>query len=340
MRLRLIADKWQKYGPPGLFVLGFGVIGGLLLVSTHAATPSNSIEAESGTVSSAASKLTDATASGSSAVKFGRAATSSCTNPVYTTNNGGDSWGYNGTIPGVYNAQVNANVWGAGGSWSQQLKVCSLTNWSVTANFTNSGGAIQSYPDTEYDIAPYAGVGKSIAQYNTIQSCYGEATPVSTVGTPTAASGEWDYAYDVWLDTNPVNGRTDGIHNWDAEIMVWNNYTNTDYWPPAGSRAVTIGGVPYHLFKGGGDNEWIYTRDTLAASGCVDMLGIFRDLANNGTATTVDFEGNNNGGQGYKLSSSGITSATIPYAVEFGIELAATNGTQTFEITNASLTVN
>lgn len=52
-------------------IAAFAVVGSILLVSSHAATPTASIEAEGGAVSSAASVISDSTASGSRAVKFG-----------------------------------------------------------------------------------------------------------------------------------------------------------------------------------------------------------------------------------------------------------------------------
>ena len=54
-----------------LVVAGVGVIGMAALTLSHAATSSTSKEAESGTVSSAAGVITDTSASGSQAVKFG-----------------------------------------------------------------------------------------------------------------------------------------------------------------------------------------------------------------------------------------------------------------------------
>jgi len=52
-------------------VVAFGVVGSLLLLTSHAATPTASLEAENGTISAAASTVSDTTASGSLAVKFG-----------------------------------------------------------------------------------------------------------------------------------------------------------------------------------------------------------------------------------------------------------------------------
>lgn len=51
-------------------LLGFGVIGLILLNSSLAATPTASYQAEQGTLSGSAERVTDATASGGSAVKF------------------------------------------------------------------------------------------------------------------------------------------------------------------------------------------------------------------------------------------------------------------------------
>jgi len=56
-----------------------GLLGSYLLTSSQAATPVASNEAENGTVSSAASTITDSTASGSGAVKFGSGTNPNCT---------------------------------------------------------------------------------------------------------------------------------------------------------------------------------------------------------------------------------------------------------------------
>ncbi len=60
-----------------LAVLVFGALGTWLLVGTHAATPTANFEAEAGTRSGNASVLTDAAASGGSAVKFTTASSAS-----------------------------------------------------------------------------------------------------------------------------------------------------------------------------------------------------------------------------------------------------------------------
>jgi xyloglucan-specific endo-beta-1,4-glucanase len=211
-----------------------------------------------------------------------------CTAPAFQTSKQFGTWNYRSNI------LVNNNVWGpSGSSWPQQLKACSQRNWYVRADFQADGGAIQSYPDTEYTRS-----GKTIAQYSSISTCFGETSPTG---------GEWDYAYDTWLN------------NFGIEVMVWNDWTDTGIYPPPGARAVTIDGVGYHEFKGGGSNEWIYTRDKLVKSGCFSILDIFRDLIAH-------------------PSTSGITKSSVPNALEYGVEIASTKGTETFQVTNATLT--
>jgi len=73
--------KLDKYVPMVAVVVVFGSLGTWLLTGSHAATPTASLETENGTVSSAAGKVTDATASNGQAVKFG-AGGGSCTAPA------------------------------------------------------------------------------------------------------------------------------------------------------------------------------------------------------------------------------------------------------------------
>lgn len=72
--------KLNKYVPVLIVAVVFGGLGATLLLTSHAATPTASLEAENGTVSSVASKVTDTTASGGQAAKFG----SSSSNPNCT----------------------------------------------------------------------------------------------------------------------------------------------------------------------------------------------------------------------------------------------------------------
>lgn len=82
-------------------MLVFAAIGTALIISSYAATPTVSFEAEAGTRSGNASTLTDSGASGGGAVKFGVTGGSACPNNNFNTPGGPDSWG--GCWPGPGN---------------------------------------------------------------------------------------------------------------------------------------------------------------------------------------------------------------------------------------------
>ncbi|HSW79785.1 MAG TPA: hypothetical protein VLG47_03325 [Candidatus Saccharimonadales bacterium] len=304
-------------------------IGSYLTFVSRAATSVTSAEAENGTSSGNTTTISDGTASNGSAVKFGGNSSSglSCKNPVYSaTWPQTDFAGWDGSGGSVQN-DVQSDGTGPATDM-EQLNVCSLTNWNVVANWQDRGGSINAYPDTNFDFAS----DKTVSTYTSMQTCYGNIDPIpSGPQWPTAGGSEWDYAYDVWIN----NHTGEDVWANDIEIMVWNDFTDTSFYPPAGSRAITIDGVAYHMFRGGGANEWIYTRDTKATSGCFDMLNIIKDITNHQTATTIFTDTN----QQVPLSQSGLTNSGAPQHLEYGVEISGTHGTQTFQITNATLTV-
>src|SRR5262249_2998450 len=142
-----------------------------LTYASHAATLATSAQAESGTVSGSATTISDSTASGSSAVKFGNSSGGSglsCTNPVYSA-----AWpqtqfaGWDGPTASVSN-DVQSD--GTGPSTdSEQLNVCSQTNWNVVANWFDQSGSINAYPDTNFTLTG----DKTVSQYNSLQTCFG-----------------------------------------------------------------------------------------------------------------------------------------------------------------------
>jgi hypothetical protein len=136
------------------------------------------------------------------------------------------------------------------------------------SNQTNNGGAVETYPDTEYDVGgrDNGTPTKTIAEYNTITSTFSEAFP---------SEGSWDAAYDLWLN------------NWGTEIMIWNEWTGTQlYWPTPGAQAVTLNGVPYHFLNNGG--ELMFFRDTMVKSGSVDILAAMKWLVSQGLVKSTD----------------------------------------------------
>jgi len=136
------------------------------------------------------------------------------------------------------------------------------------SNQTDNGGAVETYPDTEYDVGgrDNGTPTKTVAEYTSITSTFSEAFP---------SEGSWDAAYDLWLN------------NWGTEIMIWNEWTGTQlYWPTPGAQAVTLSGVPYHFLNNGG--ELMFFRDTMVKSGSVDILAAMKWLVSQGLIKSTD----------------------------------------------------
>jgi hypothetical protein len=100
-KLTISTKEISRYITVLVIVIAVGGLGTAFLVTSHAATPVNSVEPEAGSVSAAATKITDSTASGSQAVKFGSG----------TTTGGGTG---TGTYPSNYpqNCGVDGEVAG------------------------------------------------------------------------------------------------------------------------------------------------------------------------------------------------------------------------------------
>ena len=228
----------------------------------------------------------------------------SCTDPVYSTS---DAEGTYNTDPndGDQYYWVNNDAW-SGSHGPQSLDVCSQSNWDAVSNQPNIQGAVETYPDTEYDVC---GRGNScypstkpISAYNSITSTFSEAFPTT--------GDSFDAGYDLWTN------------NYTNETMIWNQWGGTqDYWgecaepgPDQGDCgitpvAVTLGGVPYHVLNN--DGEIVFFRDTQVSSGSVDILAAFNTEVLFGWAKATD----------------------APTQLEYGVEICATSGTQTFPMT-------
>jgi hypothetical protein len=180
-----------------------------------------------------------------------------CTKPIWTSSEATGTTGLdsNGTW------WVNNDAW-SGSHGPQTLQVCSATSWNAVSTQPNDAGAVETYPDTEYDIGGRDNglPTKTIAQYKSITSTFGEAFP---------KAGSWDAAYDLWLN------------NFGTEIMIWNQYTGANLYYEGQGTPVTLDGVPYHLINSGG-GEFVFTRDVMVSSGSVDILAALQALESRG----------------------------------------------------------
>lgn len=234
-----------------------------------------------------------------------------CTAPVVTETGAHDTYSVDGT---------GQTWWASNDDWNgsagpQSLQVCSASSWNAIATQTDHMGEVESYPDTELDVGGRGPTGvpnstKPLSAYSSITSTFSEAFP--------ASGWAGDAGYDLWLN------------NWRSETMIWNDVRGTQtFWsncaepgpdfntcglaqPPV---AVTLGGVAYHFFSYGaqGSNaERVFVRDVPVTSGTVDILAAYNWEVANGWASATD----------------------VPTQLEYGPEIAATTGTQTFPLTN------
>ena len=126
----------------------------------------------------------------------------SCARPIYSTSNPDGAVDIDG---GAEHWWVNNDAW-SGSHGPQTIYVCNQSSWYAVSNQPNGQGAVETYPDTEYDVGGRNNglPTKPIAQYSSITSTFSEAFP---------SAGSWDAAYDLWLN------------NWGTEIMIWNEWT-------------------------------------------------------------------------------------------------------------------
>jgi hypothetical protein len=188
-----------------------------------------------------------------------------CTNPTFSTS---EATGTENANPsGAERWWVNNDAWN-GSHGPQTISVCKKYSWNAASNQPNDGGAVQTYPDTEYDVGGRANPSTTpISGWQSITSTFSEAFP--------SGVGGWDAAYDLWLN------------NWGTEIMIWNQWSGgQSYWPAQAKTALTLDGVPYHFYNNGG--ELMFFRDTQVASGSVDILAAFNWLVSQGIVKSTD----------------------------------------------------
>lgn len=137
----------------------------------------------------------------------------------------------------------------------------------------------------------------------------GSFTTISSSFAHTAPHvGIYEFAYDIWLNGVASNGST--------EVMIWtDNYHQT----PSGSsqETVTFDGQSYQVYKSGSYIAFVEANNV--TSGTVNLLSFFNHII----------------GKGWIPATSTLG------AVDYGIEIVSTNGTNaTFQVNAFSLTAN
>jgi Glycosyl hydrolase family 12 len=249
--------------------------------SSPSTSPSSSPAQPSPTATTSAPASTPATpppaSSGSGA----------CTDPSFTT-----SSAFGSETLGAYT--VSNNMWNAGGGGiSQTLSACSSSDWFVDANVAGDGGGVKTYPNSAYNFAN----PPEISSLASVTSTFGSSLP---------ASGDFEDAYDIWLNGTAASG--------GDEVMIW---TDNQGQTPAGSQVatVTFDGQPYTVWQAA-DGPITFVSDTNVTGGDLNLLQFFQWLIS----------------QGYEPSNSTLNQ------VAYGAEIVSTNATpETFGFSNFSV---
>ena len=211
----------------------------------------------------------------------------SCTNPTFTT-----SSDFGSENLGPYT--VSNNMWNVGGGGiSQTLSACSASSWFVKANVAEDGGGVKTYPNSHYNYAD----PPAISSLSSVTSTFGSSSP---------GSGNFEDAYDVWLNGTAGAG--------GDEVMIWtDNHGESPACSPVTSA--TFDGESYTVWKGN-NGPVSFVRNSNTTSGNVNLLEFFQWLIN----------------KGYEPANSKL------YQVDYGVEIATTNGaTETFGFNNFSV---
>ena len=210
-----------------------------------------------------------------------------CTDPSFTT-----SSAFGSETLGAYT--VSNNMWNAGaGGISQTLSACSSSDWSIDANVADNGGGVKTYPNSAYNFAGQPEISSL-------------ASVTSTFGSTLPASGDFEDAYDIWLNGTAASG--------GDQVMIW---TDNQGQTPAGSQVatVTFDGQSYTVWQAA-DGPITFVSDTNVTGGDLNLLQFFQWLIS----------------QGYEPSNSTLNQ------VAYGAEIVSTNATpETFGFSNFSV---
>jgi hypothetical protein len=211
-----------------------------------------------------------------------------CTDPTFTT-----SAEFGQENLGPYT--VANNMWNAGGGGiTQTLSACSSSSWFVNANVAADGGGVKTYPNSHYNYAD----PPEISSLSTVTSTFGSSSP---------GNGDFEDAYDIWLNGTAGAG--------GDEVMIWTD-NHGEY--PAGSpvTSATFDGQTYTVWKGN-NGPVSFVSNTNVTSGDLNLLQFFQWLIS----------------KGWEPANSTLNQ------VDYGVEINTTNSTnETFSFDNFSVT--
>jgi len=188
---------------------------------------------------------------------------------VYTSSGQWASYSVGGYT--IYNDE-----WGSGHN-TQTLWVNSATNWGVYSTQPSTSG-VKAYANESKS------VGIALNSLSKATSSFSESLP---------SSGNWESAYDVWLNGSGI------------EVMIWTDKNGNV--GPLGSSvgSLTLNSNTWTVYVGNNGSNPVYSfvRSSNETSGTVNILGLLKWLENtkgyfsNPTLSTIQY--------GFEISGTG-----------------------------------
>jgi hypothetical protein len=185
--------------------------------------------------------------------------------------------------------------------------------WNIGSS--NASQTLSVCSHSEWSVtANVSGGGNSVKTYPNGQRDFDTPPAISSLKSVTSTfaesspgSGTYETAYDIWLNgvANPAAG--------SDEVMIWNQ--NHGQIPGGSPQAsVTFDGRTFTVWKGNG-NYFAFVADQAFTSGDLNLLDFFQYLIN----------------KGWVPANSTLAQ------VDYGVEIVATNGPETFNFSNFSV---
>src|SRR3984957_405235 len=184
-------------------------------------------------------------------------------------------------------------------------------HWTSTANLPNSGGSVESYPDTQQVYTQNSTPSQPEGFPDPLTGAFVGLYSSFSDSVPGGSGNSYDVGYDIWGGSSSASN-----DNWADEIMIWTNEDNRDGCGGATPALTGIqfggtNGVPvqsWNLYNFGSERIWC-NPSTNETSGNIDVYDMLKYL-----------ESPNYTGAGSLPSDFGLN------AIEYGVEWCYTGG--------------